>query len=139
MPSPHDERGSVTVWMALAALAMVLIVGIAVDLGGQIHAQQRASDIAAQAARTAGNQVHATTAMRGQPVTVDADRARTAAETYLRTAGVTGTARVSNADLHVTAQITYQPVFLGAAGIGPQQVTGEASARLARAVEGTER
>ena len=38
----HDERGSVSVWLALAALTMVLCVGIAVDLGGHVHAQQRA-------------------------------------------------------------------------------------------------
>ena len=29
---PHPERGSVTVWLALAAAAMILCVGIAVDL-----------------------------------------------------------------------------------------------------------
>ena len=39
--------------LAFSALALVLCVGIAVDLGGQVHAQQRARSIAAQAARTA--------------------------------------------------------------------------------------
>ena len=29
-------------WLALAAVAMILCVGIAVDLGGHVHAQQRA-------------------------------------------------------------------------------------------------
>jgi hypothetical protein len=77
--------------------------------------------------------------MRGQPVAIDTARAQAAAETYLRTAGLTGSVSVTSTDVHVSVQVVYQPLFLGAAGVGPQQVTGEASARLARAVEGTER
>ena len=64
-PMPRDERGSITIWLAIASFAMMVLVGLAVDLGGQVHAQQRAHDIAAQAARTGGQQVQAATRHRG--------------------------------------------------------------------------
>jgi Flp pilus assembly protein TadG len=59
------ERGSVSIWLATASLVMIILVGLAVDLGGQVHTQQRARDIAAQAARVGGEQVLAGPAIRG--------------------------------------------------------------------------
>ena len=41
MLSGHD-RGSVSLWAALSAFCMIVIVGIAVDFGGQAVAEQRA-------------------------------------------------------------------------------------------------
>ena len=40
----RDERGSVTVWGVLIALIITLVIGITVDLTGQVNAQQRAHD-----------------------------------------------------------------------------------------------
>lgn len=89
----RDERGSVSVWVALAALSLVVCLGI--DLGGHVHAQQRASAIAAQAAaRTAGEEVAAAQAIRGLTPTVDITAAKRAAAAYLAQAGVTGTVNV---------------------------------------------
>ena len=136
----HDERGSVSVWLALAALALVLCVGIAVDLGGQVHAQQRARDIAAQAARTAGEEVAAAQAVRGQSPTIDVTAAKRAASAYLAQAGVSGTVSVRSGNvLDVTVNDTYTPMFLTSIGVGTLTVTGQSTARLVRAVQGTER
>lgn len=136
----RDERGSVSVWLALAAVALVLCVGIAVDLGGQVHAQQRARSIAAQAARTAGEEVAAAQAIRGQTPTVDVAAAKRAAAAYLAQAGVTGTVTVRSGNvLDVTVTDTYTPMFLSSIGVGTLTVTGHSSARLVRAVQGTER
>ena len=137
---PHRERGSVTVWLALAAAAMILCVGIAVDLGGQVNAQQQARDVAAQAARIAGEQVNAAPAIRGQTPQVDPVAAKAAADAYLRQAGVSGTVTVQGGTtLVVTVTDSYQPIFLSPLGIGPLQVTGTSTARLVRAVQGTQR
>ena len=136
----RDERGSVSVWLALAAVALVLCVGIAVDLGGQVHAQQRACGIAAQAARTAGEEVAAAQAIRGQTPTVDVAAAKRAASAYLAQAGVTGTVTVRSGNvLDVTVTDTYTPMFLSSIVVGTLTVTGHSSARLVRAVQGTER
>jgi Flp pilus assembly protein TadG len=130
----------VTVWLALAASAMVLCVGIAVDLGGQVNAQQRVRDIAAQAARVAGEEVAVAQAVRGETPQVDAVAARAAADAYLQQAGVAGTVTVQGGNvLEVTVTDSYQPIFLSSLGIGPLQVTGTSTARLVRAVQGTER
>ncbi len=135
----RDERGSVSVWLALAAVALVLCVGIAVDLGGQVHAQQRARGIAAQAARTAGEEV-AAQAIRGQAPSVDVAAAKRAASAYLAQAGVTGTVTIRSGNvLDVTVTDTYTPMFLSSIGVGTLTVTGHSSARLVRAVQGTER
>ena len=47
----RDERGSISVWLAASSLVMMILVGLAVDLGGQVHAKQRAHDIAAEGNR----------------------------------------------------------------------------------------
>src|SRR5829696_3209657 len=44
------ERGSITLWAVTAAFAMIVLAGLAVDLGGKVHAQQHAIDVATQAA-----------------------------------------------------------------------------------------
>ena len=136
----HDERGSVSVWLALAALTIVLCVGIAVDLGGHVHAQQRARSLAAQAARTAGEEVAAAQAVRGQTPTVDVAAAKQAASAYLAQAGVTGSVGVRPGNvLEVTVTDSYTPMFLASIGVRSLTVTGHSTARLVRAVQGTER
>lgn len=133
------DRGSASIWVVTAAFAMTLLVGLAVDLGGQVHAQQQARDVAAQAARVAGQQVAAPAAIRGTATTVDAAAARTAAQQYLAAAGVTGTATVrggTTITVHVTD--TYPTRFLSLIGIGTLHVDGTATARLIRTLGGTE-
>ncbi|MEA5117540.1 MAG: hypothetical protein VB036_07970, partial [Propionicimonas sp.] len=91
----HDERGSVSVWAVLIVSAFTLIVGISVDLVGQIAAKQHAADIAAQAARIAGQQIDPDTLMAGgRTVAVNTTRARRAALDYIAGADMTGTATI---------------------------------------------
>ena len=138
-PQRQDERGSVTVWMAASAVAMILLVGLAVDLGGQVHAQQRAQGIAAQAARTGGEQID-TASMRGQVVRADAAAAKAAALAYLHAAGVSGTVTVQGGTtLQVHTADSYRPLFLTYIGITSIPVTGQATARIARSLDGAER
>ena len=136
----RDERGSISVWFATAALAMIILVGMVVDLGGKVHTQQQARSAAAQAARTGAQEVQGSTAVRGEGLRVDLTAAKTAAMEYLRAAGVEGTVRVVDGDtLIVTTTDTYTSKFLGIIGLDTMQVTGEASARLIRAEGGIER
>ena len=134
-----DERGSVTVWIALASLVMMVLVGLAVDLGGQVHAQQRAHDLAAQAARAGGEQVQAAPAIHGRYARIDTAAARIAAQDYLDAAGVDGTVSVTGGDtIHVTVTDAYDPRFLPCLGITHLDGSGTASARLVRTLGGTE-
>lgn len=135
----RDERGSISLWMVTSSFVMMVLVGLAVDLGGQVHAQQRARDLAAQAARTGGQQVQAAPAIEGRYLNVDASAARSAAEAYLSAAGIDGTVSISGGDtITVDVTDTYEPRFLGLLGIDHLDVTGTATARLVRSLGGTE-
>ena len=135
----RDERGSISLWLVTSSFVMMMLVGLAVDLGGQVHAKQRAHDVAAQAARAGGQQVQAAPAIHGQFLAVDVAAARRSAENYLSAAGVTGTVSVTGgATITVEVTDTYQPTLLTFIGVSTLTVTGEASARLIRSLGGTE-
>ena len=135
----RDERGSISIWLVTSSFVMMMLVGLAVDLGGQVHAKQRAHDVAAQAARAGGQQVQAAPAIEGHFLAVDTAAARQAAEEYLAAAHVSGTVTITGGDT-ITVDVTdvYNPKFLSAIGVGDLTVTGEASARLIRSLGGTE-
>lgn len=137
----RDERGSISVWAVLIVTVFAMIAGISVDLTGQIQAKERAADIAAQAARVAGQQADPNTLMDGRTATVNPLRARQAALAYIAAAGMTGAVDVQagGTELRITTTAGYQPIFLGAIGIGPLTVTGTSTARLVRAQDGNER
>jgi Flp pilus assembly protein TadG len=136
----HDEKGSVTVWGVLIALVLVSVIGITVDLTGQVNAQQRAHDLAQQAGRAAANQVQASQIMHGQSPQIDTAAARTVALSYLHAAGVDGTVQITGpTTLCVHVLVRYQPGFLGTVGIGPETVSGDATVQLSRIVNGAPR
>jgi Flp pilus assembly protein TadG len=136
----HRERGSVSIWLATASLVMIILVGLAVDLGGQVHTQQRARDVAAQAARAGGQQILSGPAVRGQGAQADTGAAKAAARAYLAAAGMSGSATIQGGDtLVVTTTDTYQTTFLSIIGLNRLTVTGHASARIIRAVGGVQR
>ena len=134
------EQGSISIWIATSGLVMIILVGLAVDLGGQVHAQQYARDIAAQAARAGGQQLQASLAVRGLAAQADPGPAVAAARAYLAAADVTGTASLRGGDtVIVTTSATYDTKFLGLIGINQLTVTGAAESRIARTVGGVER
>ena len=124
----RGERGAISVWFATASLVMVILVGMTVDVGGKVHVQQQARSAAAQAARTGAQEVQGSTAIRGEELRVD-----------INAAGVEGTVTVVDGDtLIVRTTDTYDSKFLRIIGLDSMRVTGEASARLIRALGGTE-
>lgn len=134
------ERGSVTVWMITTALTMIVLVGLAVDLGGQVLAKQHAQVIAFEAARAGGQQLTGADAVLGQPLSVDPGAAVVAADTYLAGApDVTGTASVAGTVVVVDTTTTYPTKFLGLIGISSLTVTGHAEVQTVRVVQGVTR
>ncbi|GAB2863751.1 hypothetical protein GCM10027026_12060 [Myroides odoratimimus subsp. xuanwuensis] len=134
-----DERGSISVWFATASLVMIILVGMAVDLGGKVHAQQQARSAAAQAARTGAQEVQGSSAIRGEELRVDINAAKSAAQGYLSAADVQGSVAVIGGDtLIVRTTDTYDSKFLAIIGLNSLRVTGQASARLIRAQGGVE-
>ncbi len=141
-PGPLDdpERGSISVWAALASLALIVCAGLAVDLGGRVHALQRAHDLAQQAARAGGQALTDAHAMRGDVLTIDVTDATREAHRYLDNAGVSGRVVVSDGTrVTVTITDTYDTLILGVIGINTLDVTATATARTVRTLGGTER
>ncbi len=79
--------------------------------------------------------------MGGRPnSTVDAADAKAAAQRTIAQAGMTGTVTIQGGvRITVTTTARYQPQFLSSLGFGPLTVTGNATGRLVRAQDGTER
>jgi Flp pilus assembly protein TadG len=115
----RNEDGSMTLWMVTASFAMMMLVGLAVDLGGQVHAQQRAHNVASQAARAGGQEVQAAPAVQGRYVAIDSAAARNAAQDYLSGADVNGTVSITDGTtITVNVTDTYRPKFLSIIGLG---------------------
>ena len=139
-PQDDSERGSATIWMITTALTMVLLLGLAVDLGGQVLAKQHAQVVAFEAARAGGQQLQGAAAMLGQAAVVDPARAVAAASTYLAgTPDVTGNASALGARVVVDTRASYKTTFLSIIGIEELTVTGHAEVQTVRAVGGVVR
>lgn len=127
-----SERGSVTVFLAVAAVGLLALVGLVVDGAAKVRAVQRADRIAAEAARAAGQAVDLTGVLAGDGIHVDRRAAVVAAEAYLDAAGAPG--RVDFApggrSVTVTTTATASTVFLGLIGIEHFQVRGSAEVDL---------
>ncbi|MET8453125.1 Tad domain-containing protein [Streptomyces sp. NPDC005209] len=136
LPEQCDDRGGVTVFVAVCVLALIGIIGIAVDGGSTMRATERADYLAGEAARAGGQAIDPAEAISGKAIVVDPQAASAAAQSYLRSAGVTGTVSVSGdgKTLTVTVTSTYDTTFLSVAGIGSLSVTGHGKATLLHGV-----
>ncbi|MEU4181061.1 pilus assembly protein TadG-related protein (plasmid) [Streptomyces anulatus] len=126
------DRGSMSVFFALSTIAILMVMGLLVDGGGALNAANRATSVAQEAARTAGQQLDAAQAIEGTAITIDPDAASGAAQDYLAAAGVQGDVQVTNGgqSLSITVHDTYTTLFAQFVGKGTIQVTGTATAQL---------
>jgi Flp pilus assembly protein TadG len=131
------ERGSVSLLLAVLAVALLAVAGLVVDGGGKVLALARADDGAAAAARCATQALDLEATRAGEP-RVDPHTAAARARDCLHAAGLTGSVTITDTGrrLAVTAEQTYQPVFLGAVGMDPSTVTGQAIVTLAEVQQG---
>lgn len=135
-----DDRGSVTVFVAVCAVALIGIIGVAVDGGSTLRATERADYIAGEAARTGRQAIDPAQAISGNAIVVDPQDAAAAAQSYLRSAGASGAVSVSGDGKTLSVVVTgsYDTTFLSAAGIGSLPVTGHGTATLLHGVTAPE-
>ena len=111
MTRPADERGSVTPLVAVIAIALVMVAGMAYDGGQIVTAQAAARDVASAAARAGAQEVDLDVLRAtGRPV-LDPERALAAVDAYLAEAGARGTSRVEGATVTVTVTVR-QPMHI---------------------------
>ncbi|MFF9410391.1 pilus assembly protein TadG-related protein [Streptomyces anandii] len=135
-----DDRGGVTVFVAVCVVALIGIIGVAVDGGSKMRATERADYIAGEAARAGGQAIDPADAINGTAITVDPSAAAAAAQAYLSSAGATGTVSVSGDGKTLTVTVTgsYDTKFLSVVGIGSLSVTGHGKATLLHGVTAAE-
>ncbi|MGX1266960.1 TadE/TadG family type IV pilus assembly protein [Streptomyces phaeoluteigriseus] len=136
----RDDHGGVTVFVAVCVLALIGIIGVAVDGGSKMRATERADYIAGEAARAGGQAIDPADAISGTAIVVDPQNAQAAAQAYLRSAGATGTVSVSGDGKTLTVHITgaYDTKFLSVVGIGSLSVSGHGKATLLHGVTAPE-
>lgn len=122
------DRGSVSILVLGMIAALALIIAIVFDDGSALADRQRATDIAAQAARAGADAI---IPGNGDAVAarLDPSRAQAAAQAYLAAAGVTGTATATATEITVTVTITYHTRLLSMIGITTFDMHGTATAR----------
>lgn len=122
------EDGSVSVFIAVLALALFALAGLVTD-GGRALAARAADASEAFAAARAGAEALSTKGLADQGAPeLDPAAAQAAAQGALSTANATGRVRVSGNTVHVQVSSTTSTILLGLVGIRSLSVSGSASA-----------
>jgi hypothetical protein len=126
------DAGSVTVFMAITVIGLLVLTGLVVDGGVKIRGAQRADAVAAEAARAAGQMVALAGVVGHQDVAVDRQGAVNAANAYLAAAGETGNVVIGpdGTTVEVTVTTSSPTAFLSLIGITNLTVTGHGEATL---------
>ncbi|MFB7751026.1 TadE/TadG family type IV pilus assembly protein [Streptomyces sp. NPDC056121] len=126
------DRGSMSLFFAVTTVAILMVMGLLVDGGGALNASNRATSLAQEAARTAGQQLDPAQAIEGTAITIDPDAAQAAAQDHLAAAGVPGDVTIdgNGQTLTVTVHDTYHTYFAQLVGKTTIHVTGTATAHL---------
>lgn len=125
------ERGSLTIFTAVLAVALLAMAGLVIDGTGKLTAARHANAIAEEAARAGADTIDAAQLRAGGSIATDPTQAVTAAEAYLAAAQVTGTVTAPAPDrIRVTVTLRRPTDMLGLVGIHSYTVTGHATAAL---------
>ena len=124
-----SERGSLSMFTAVTMVGIFAILALVVDGGGRLQALSHAEGTAQEAARTGAESINVGQAVSGEGISINPVTAITAAQSYLRQAGVTGTVTYDQATdtLNVTVSDHYTPLF---DFFGSSDLTGKGSATL---------
>lgn len=108
----HGERGAVSTFVAVIALALLMAAGLAVDGGRKVAALREASHLADNAARAGAQAVDLDTFRTTGEIRILPDQATVLADDYLAALGHTGQVTVSGDTVAVTVTMTVDPVLL---------------------------
>ena len=104
-----SERGSVSALVAVVAVGLVMVAGLAYDGGQIVTAQATARDLAANAARAGAQEVDLDEVRATGRAVLHPDLATSAARDYLAGTGHTATITVDGPSITVSVHVT-QPM-----------------------------
>jgi Flp pilus assembly protein TadG len=121
----RGENGTIVGFVAVLALALIAVAGLAFDGGQIVTTTARARDLAGAAARTGAQQLEPAELHAGR-AHLDPAAAHAAATSFLAAAGVDGTVTVDDTQVTVTVTLT-QPMRLLPLPARTITVTGRAA------------
>ncbi len=121
----HSERGAVSTFLAVIALALLMAAGLAIDGGRKVNALREASHLADNAARAGAQAVDLDTLRTTGTLQLLPEQATDRALRYLAAVGHSGDVAVTGATVTVTVRLTVDPVLLPT---GPITVTATETA-----------
>ena len=129
------EAGRISLFLAVAMIGVLTVIGLAFDGAGQLRSMQRADNLAAEAARTGGQAIDLAKAINGEPKVLDRDAASAAVTNYLSTVDNVTLRQVTfspdNREITVVVDVRYDTLFLDLLGFPDRTVVrGRATARL---------
>lgn len=107
-----DERGTVSTFVAVITVAMLMAAGLAIDGGRKIAALREATHLADNAARAGAQAIDVDTLRTTGVLFVEPDVAIAEADAYLASLGHSGQIQVSGDTVTVTVSITVDAVLL---------------------------
>lgn len=131
----RGERGTVTAFVVIMTLTMLVVAGLVIDGGYTLAARRRAFNEANAAARAAAQAIDETTLRSSGEVRLRPEDARRIGEAHLRNAGMTGTVTVKVTTVTVHAVTTQPMALLGMVGVGPLTIEADGTARAVQGVE----
>lgn len=131
------DRGSVTAFVVVFALALLICAGLVVDGGAKIQAYREAYAVAEEAARAGAGQVDVDRVYsRGGHFEIDTSKAMSAARAYLGSAGHPGkVAMTGERTIEVTVTVSKPTMLVSLIGVGSVTATASASARMFQGIE----
>ena len=129
-----NDRGSVTVFVVVFTVALLMVAGLVVDGGYTLAAHRRAFNEAEAAARAGAQAIDMDVLRSTGTVQLDPDAARDRAEAYLATTGDDGTVEVDGDVVRVHVRFEQPMLILSVVGVGPLQIEGDGTARAVRGV-----
>jgi Flp pilus assembly protein TadG len=126
-PELSAEQGSFTVFVAVLTLALFSLVGLVIDGGRAVAAQNAAAGEAEQAARLGADQI-SLQAIRSGIVSIDPASATKAVNSYLQAVGTDGAVTVVGQTVTVHIRSSEPTVILGIIGVEQIGISATASA-----------
>jgi hypothetical protein len=108
----RGEKGAVSTFLAVIALALLMAAGLVVDGGHKVAALREASHLAESAARAGAQAVDPAVLRTTGDIRLVVDEATAAASEYLAATGHTGRVSVDADTVTVTVALTVDPVLL---------------------------
>lgn len=125
----REEDGSLSAYLLITVVLLVVIVGLVVDSAGKYQTNDRANQIASSAARAAVNSLSGESVRIGD-IYLDTAGAQTTAQDYINASGMTGTVTIRGQIVSVEVETSYTTKFLSLIGVNSLPATGAASAQL---------